>query len=98
MLTERNSDHVHLPKLESTYLRHPGEGTKFRNVKIKSNVRKELKKYESRICGLCGAKHAPGEPHKTRNAATFNFKSGMSRPPKVYPRVNLNHQMLETKR
>jgi len=95
-LTERNSDNVHLPKLGQTYLKHPGEGTKFRNVRVKSKIRKELKKYESRICGLCGAMHAPGEPHKARNAASFNFKSGQSRPPQKTNRVNLSNQMLET--
>ena len=42
--------------------------------------------------------HAPGEPHKTRNAASFNTKSGVSRPPLKPTRVNLNNQMLETKR
>jgi len=59
------------------------------------------KQIQVRICGLCGAKHAPGEPHRARNAATFNFKSGLSKgPPKGSKnvRASLNLQMLETSR
>lgn len=89
VLTERN-DQLRLPKLDSAYLRHPGEGTQFRNVRMKSTIRKELNKYVPRICGLCGVKHLPGEPHRARNAATFNYKSGFSRPPKAPKRSNLN--------
>lgn len=28
------------------------------------------------MCGLCGAKHAPGEPHRAQRAADFNHKTG----------------------
>ena len=92
----KENEHLSLPRLENkTYLQHPGTGTHFRKIKIKSSsVLKELNKYQVRICGLCGAKHAPGEPHRTRNAATFNFKSGFSRAPKIPQRTPLEMQIL----
>ena len=36
-------------------------------------------KNRSRMCGICGVIHAPGEPHKTRRGKDFNHKTGMSR-------------------
>ena len=31
------------------------------------------------MCGLCGTKHAPGEPHKAMNASFFNGKTGKTK-------------------
>ena len=35
------------------------------------------------MCGLCGTKHAPGEPHRARNAGNFNARTGLSGPARV---------------
>lgn len=37
----------------------------------------------AKMCGLCGTKHAPGEPHKARNAASFNVRTGKAGPARV---------------
>ena len=34
------------------------------------------------MCGLCGSKHAPGEPHRAKQASSFNTraaKAGITR-------------------
>ena len=35
------------------------------------------------MCGLCGTKHAPGEPHRAWNAAAFNVRTGQAGPARV---------------
>ena len=37
----------------------------------------------AKMCGLCGTKHAPGEPHRARNAASFNVRTGKAGPARV---------------
>ena len=99
VLTERKSEAFKLPKLDSAYLQHPGEGTTFKKVKVRRDVLKEVNKYSSQICGTCGAKHAPDEPHRTRNSASIisTLTSSVSKPPKApSARPKLNAQVLES--
>lgn len=37
----------------------------------------------AKLCGLCGTKHAPGEPHRAKNAASFNVRTGKAGPARV---------------
>ena len=66
-----------LPQLSnnSAYLRHPGEGMGMRGKPPKGK-RKGLVGAgpSAKMCGLCGTKHAPGEPHKAMNASFFQGK------------------------
>ena len=64
-----------LPQLtqNSAYLRHPGEGMGMRGGKPPKGKRKAEAGGGSvaKMCGLCGTKHAPGEPHRAMNASFF---------------------------
>ena len=68
---------LRLPSLGSQYAKPPKvpggaiEKTRFRQ--IMENY------YAARMCGICGTVHAPGEPHKSRNASTYNPKTGNSK-------------------
>lgn len=65
---------VKLPNLTSAYLRHPGEGM---NMGRPPRGKKRLaESSNAKMCGLCGSKHAPGEPHKSKQASQFNGKTG----------------------
>lgn len=56
-------------------MQHPGEGLNLR-VKYKPSLAQVLTSYPVKMCGLCGAKHAPGEPHRSHKASHFNHKTG----------------------
>lgn len=60
---------VKLPNLSSAYLRHPSEGLNMRGLKPPKGKRKLVESSNAKMCGLCGTKHAPGEPHRTSKAA-----------------------------
>ena len=98
MMTERKSEPFKLPKLDSAYLQHPGEGTQFKKVKARLDVNKEITKYQAKICGTCGAKHAPDEPHRTRNSASIiSNLNPIAKPPKApSARPKLSNQILES--
>ena len=49
---------------QSAYLQHPGEGLNKSKIKAKPLVNQVIRSYPVKMCGLCGSKHAPGEPHK----------------------------------
>jgi hypothetical protein len=58
---------VKLPDLKSAYLEHPSEGMVIRGKN--GEVRKfKTKTGNAKImCGICGVKHVPGEPHAARS-------------------------------
>ena len=68
---------LRLPSLGSQYLKppripgQPVERGRFRQIMEDY--------YARRMCGICGTVHAPGEPHKSRNASTYNPKTGNSK-------------------
>ena len=68
---------VRLPNLNnrSAYLQHPGEGLAGK-AKYKPGLKQVMNQYPVKMCGLCGAKHAPGEPHRAQKAAHFNQRTG----------------------
>lgn len=70
---------VRLPQLSnnSAYLKHPGEGMGMRPPKAKRKLAGGGP--VAKMCGLCGTKHAPGEPHKAMNASFFQGKPGKKR-------------------
>jgi hypothetical protein len=66
---------VKLPNLTSAYLRHPSEGMGGM-IKRKPLRGKKRETPNSKMCGLCGAMHAPGEAHHAKPASYFNVKTG----------------------
>mgnify|MGYP001030163572 FL=1 len=64
---------VRLPQLtnNSAYLRHPGEGMGMKGKPPKGKRKVAGGGSVAKMCGLCGTKHAPGEPHKAMNASFF---------------------------
>ena len=65
---------VKLPNLKSAYLEHPAEGLNMRSMGMKQSVRQAINNNPVKMCGLCGTRHAPGEPHQARKASQFNSK------------------------
>jgi hypothetical protein len=67
---------VKLPNLTSAYLRHPSEGMGGMALRKPPRVAKKKEISNAKMCGLCGTKHAPGEPHVSKQASQFNGKIG----------------------
>jgi|TARA_B110000305_G_C18927731_1_gene398094 hypothetical protein len=75
---EKKKSPVRLPNLKSAYLEYPGEmlGLKKTGSSLKPTVRETINHSPIKMCGLCGTRHAVGEPHKAKNAAGFNSRTG----------------------
>jgi hypothetical protein len=68
---------VKLPNLKSAYLKHPGEGL---NLQRKATVKQQMAFVTNvKMCGLCGSKHAPGEPHRAKQASQFSTRRGVAK-------------------
>ena len=64
---ERTVQPLKLPNLKNVYLKN--QATLGR--KDSSILKQHLGNGLARLCGLCGAKHAPGAPHQTHRAGNF---------------------------
>jgi hypothetical protein len=61
MLQKANAVPTKLPNLENVYLKK-----KITINKNSSALKITLADRNAKLCGICGAKHAPGERHKTK--------------------------------
>lgn len=84
MLQKANAVPTKLPNLENVYLKK-----KITINKNSSALKITLGDRNAKLCGICGAKHAPGERHKTNVISPSRGLTINNNFPKLTPKLTL---------